>query len=486
LLGYLLLLWSVVLVLFLPNGWATIWVASAATLLLAFDRRLGPLPAALLVMLALPVGRGSEVGLPHLAGIPVRVHDILPIIGVLLSLPAMSQRLRHPRDIDWMAVVPMIGFAVVGLTALALGLLGDAAARDITRDARWWGFYLIGILAVLTATRFSSVMRGVLWGLSLYVLILLIGLLMPVFHGGLKWYAYVYDPRMRLHYGQAIFLLVGVAYVAARATRRPSAPAFALIALFSAGVAVTLTRTLLVGAVATAWLVAIWVAVGLLPRAKRQSPSLIGRSLLRHGLPVVLAVLVGIAGGFGSYLGGLQIWHPVGTPAVGGRGSTRISEDRPIRPVLNRVFADTESTGIAAQTYGRLPSYAAAFVDTADAPLLGHGLGRLADVGWAWGGFRSHTAGAQPGVDNAYLTVGIKAGAVGIAAFGAMLLWPLLLLWHRRPARRLRAWYVPAWVAILGLTLLQSFAVSGYAPFVLGMLLVLPALGWSTRRSPAH
>ena len=89
------------------------------------------------------------------------------------------------------------------------------------------------------------------------------------------------------------------------------------------------------------------------------------------------------------------------------------------------------------------------------------GIGQLAEIPWAWGGFRAYTAGAQPGVDNAYLTVGLKAGALGVAAFAAMMLWPLRQL-MAPGLRRLRSWYAPAWLAVLGLTLIQSFAVSGY------------------------
>jgi O-antigen ligase len=139
------------------------------------------------------------------------------------------------------------------------------------------------------------------------------------------------------------------------------------------------------------------------------------------------------------------------------------------------VFDDTESSGFGAQAGGRFTSYGLAFADTAESPVVGHGIGQPARIPWAWGGFRAYTAGSQPGVDNAYLTVGLKAGAIGIATFAAMMLWPLRQLMARR-LRRLRGWFVPAWLALLGLMLLQSFAVSGYAPFVLATLLVLPGL----------
>ena len=38
------------------------------------------------------------------------------------------------------------------------------------------------------------------------------------------------------------------------------------------------------------------------------------------------------------------------------------------------------------------------------------------------------------------------------------------------------AWFAPAWLGVLGLTLIQSFAVSGYAPLTLSLLATLPLL----------
>ncbi len=474
----------IAVVLFLPNGWLPIWLAGGATLLLSFDRRLGPLPAALFVMLALPVGRGAEVGLPRIAGdVPVRAHDFVPMVGVALALPAILRRLRHPAQIQWMALLPIAVFGAVGLVALAMGVLGDQATRDVIRDARWWAFYAIGALVIIAGTARSSVMRAVIWGLTLYSLILIIGLLMPAFNGGLKWYAYSYDPRMRLHYGQAVFLLLAVGYVAARTAQRPSAARFALLALLSAGVAVTLTRALLAGAIGIAAFAAVWATLAYIRPESRHSLAAVVSMLSRRALPVVAAVAIGIGGGFGAYWAGIQIWEPT-FGAAGGGSSPSPTAARPVLPALNRIFEDSDSTGLAAQVGGRVASYGVAFVDTAEKPLFGHGLGELAQVPWAWGGFHAYTRGSEPGVDNAYLTIGLKAGAIGIAAFTAMVLWPLRLVTGPN-GRRMRAWFVPAWLGILGLTMIQSFAVSGYAPFALSLLLVLPVLGLPRRRSPA-
>jgi len=408
------------------------------------------------------------------------MHDAIALIGIVASLPAAATTLMGRRRIESSAVVPLAVFAAVGLLALGVGVIGDNAMRDVVRDARWWAFYAIGLLAVIAGTPRAAVMRALLWGLTIYATVILIGLLMPVFNGGLKWYAYSYDPRMRLHYGQAIFLIVAIAYAVRRLTIRPTWPAFALTALFAAAIGVTLTRTLLLGVVGVALVTAVAVAYEARHRAgSRLTPLLL--PIARASLPAVLATVVGVGGGFSAYVVGIQIWKPVGSAPASGRGAIPDAppEGRPVLENFQRVFGDNPSSGVAAQAGGRLVSYGAAFVDASEAPILGHGLGRLIEVPWAWGGVRAHTEGSQPGVDNAYLTVGIKAGALGIAAFIAMLLWSLRLAWRHR---RMRTWYVPAWLVILGLALTQSFAVSGYAPFVLSVLVVLPALFPTPRR----
>jgi hypothetical protein len=66
---------------------------------------------------------------------------------------------------------------------------------------------------------------------------------------------------------------------------------------------------------------------------------------------------------------------------------------------------------------------------------------------------------------------------VGITALGALLALPLLSLLRRNQVR-ITAWYLPAWLGVLALTLPQAFAMSGYAPFgisLLAVLLVLPS-----------
>jgi len=474
--GYGLLLWAIAIVLFYPNGWLPIALAAGAAGLLSFDSKLGPMPAALFVMLTLPVGRGSEVGLPRiLDDVPIRVHDVVPLVGIALAMPATVRQLTHARSIRWVAAVPFLIFAAVGLAALLIGVVGDQALRDIVRDARWWAFYGAGIVIVISGTRRPAITRAVVWGLTIYAAVLLIALLMPMFNGGLKYGAYAYDPRLRLHYGQAVFLLVAVAIVVDRYVRRPSIPTALLIVLLAAAVGVTLTRTLLAGLVGVAVVVAVWAAVQSRPRSSSWL-----RAVGVRAAPAVLVALLGIGVGFGVYQFGLRIWTPDWAYSDTSGVSGQPSSSRPVLPSLGRVFDDTENAGFGAQAGGRLSSYLLAFVDVSGAPVAGRGLGQLAHVPWAWGGFRAYTPGSQPGVDNAYLTVGLKAGALGIAAFAAMVLWPLRLV-VTRPLRRIRPWYVTSWLALLALMLIQSYAVSGYAPFVLAALIALPGLGRARR-----
>jgi len=469
--GYGLLLWAIAVVLFFPNGWLPIALAAGATALLSFDPKLGPMPAALLVMLTMPVGRGSEVGLPRiLEDIPIRTHDVVPLVGIVLALPATIRQLARPRTIRWTAAIPFAVFAAVGVLALLIGIVGDQALRDIVRDARWWAFYGAGLVIVLSGTPRAPIIRALVWGLTIYAAVLLIALLMPMFNGGLKYGAYAYDPRLRLHYGQAVFLLVAIAIIVARYVRRPTVSTALLMVLLAAAVGVTLTRTLLAALVGVVVLVAIWAAIQSRPRASSWFAALGFRAV-----PAVLVALLGIGVGFGVYQFGIQIWTPDWAYSTTSGVSGQPTSSRPVLPSFGRVFDETENSGFGAQAGGRLTSYVVALGATSEAPVVGHGLGQLASVPWAWGGFRAYTQGAQPGVDDAYLTVGLKAGALGIAAFAAMMLWPLREVMPRH-LRRLRPWYVPAWLALLGLMLIQSFAVSGYAPFVLAALIALPGL----------
>ena len=422
------------------------------------------------MMLAIPVGRGAEVGLATITDIPIRPHDLAALVGVALVLPgALAAVRRRPASLITPATVPFTVFLVVGLVALVIGVLDGNELRDIVRDSRWWSLYAVGLLALLARTPPAAVTRALIWGMTLYAVVIMIAMLLPGFGGGLKLGAYLYDERMRLHYGQAIFLLPLAAYAVTQAVRRPI-PWVAVLGLAAAAVSITLTRALIVTFLGVVLLALVWAVM----RARHAGDQHGGirSAILRLGPRIAvmaLATAIGLAGGVGVYSAGIRIWN--GMESGGGIG---LSSDRPAVDASSRLTG-REGTDLASQGVGRLPSYARAFVETSQSPLLGHGMGQLTFVNWVRGEFAGHTRNAQPGVDNAYLTAGIKAGAAGIAAITLLLLWPL-----RRflavPRRRMWAWYMPAWLGILALSLIESFAASGYAPFTLSMLIALPLL----------
>jgi hypothetical protein len=55
------------------------------------------------------------------------------------------------------------------------------------------------------------------------------------------------------------------------------------------------------------------------------------------------------------------------------------------------------------------------------------------------------------------------------------MLWPLWQAFRRR-RDRLAWWFIPGWLGVVGLSVTQSFATSGYGPFGLSLLVVLLAL----------
>lgn len=468
--GFIGLFLSLATLLVTFSGWLGVVLAGSTTLLLSFDRRLGPLPAAMLVMLALPVGRGAEVGLALVGDLPIRPHDAAAMVGVGLVLPGAIAAMRTPRRLVTPTTIPFTVFLLVGVVALVVGVLDGNAMRDIVRDSRWWALYAIGLLALLTRIGPAQIVRALVWGMTLYAALILVAMLLPGFAGGVKLGAYLYDERMRLHYGQAIFLLPVAAFAATRAVRQPL-PWIAVLGLAAAAASVTLTRALMATLVGVVLLALAW-SVLRAHRAGRGNArwATSARRLGPRAAGVVLALAVGLAGGIGVYSAGVRIWNGMETG-----GSVGPSTDRPVVDVTDRVTG-REGSDLESQGAGRLHSYTRAFVETSHSPLLGNGMGQLTFVNWVRGEFAGHTRNAQPGVDNAYLTVGLKAGAVGIAAVALLLLWPLRRFLAAR-RRRIWAWFVPAWLGVLALTLLESFAVSGYAPFALSLLAALPLLG---------
>ena len=132
---------------------------------------------------------------------------------------------------------------------------------------------------------------------------------------------------------------------------------------------------------------------------------------------------------------------------------------------------------------GRFVTYRSAVAVIRESPVIGSGLGTLVPIDFTFGGSRPNTPGMQPGVDDAYLTVAMKSGVLGFLVYAAMMAWPLWAIARRR-RDRMAWWFLPAWLGVLGLSLTQSFATTGYGPFGLALLhpLQLAAKAINTER----
>ena len=440
----------------LPPGWLQVGLAGLAFLLVARDRRFGVLGTATLLLLALPYDRAASNDLVRIASVPIRPHDLIAVVGLAASLPA-ALRLRRSGT-----ALVIGGFLAVGVFAFVLGVVLGNAPRDILRDARWWFLYAAGLLALGVPAARPRILRGLLLGATIFAAVAVLVVLLPAFEDGLKYRSLIYDkPVLRMQFGNSVFLIPATLYVARRWFGRPSWWAAAWLLLLCAGVALSVTRVLMLLTLACLVVGVAWW---------------LGRSQgrLRRGAAIVGLALAGMVLGLG-----VNLLHPVAgalvgiVPPIEGGGLF----DR----LTFQGSASTEAIGS-----GRFESYVNAVNRIRTSPVIGLGMGSLIDADFEFGGVETATPGKSPLVDNAYLTVGLKAGAVGIAALVVLLLWPLTA-WRRRHRDRVATWLLPAWLGVLGLTMTQSFATNGYSPFTLSLLIaVLGGLGYaSTRRSRA-
>ena len=440
----------------LPPGWLQIALASVAFVLVARDRRYGTLGAATLLLLALPYDRAASNDLVRIASVPIRPHDLIVGVALVASLPGIV-RVRPSGT-----ALVIGGFLAVGAVAFLLGVVAGNAPRDILRDARWWSLYAAGLLALGLPSARPRVLRGLLVGATIFGAVAVIVVLMPAFEDGLKYRSLIYDkPVLRMQFGNSVFLIPATLYVARRWFDRPSGWTTAWFLLLCAGVALSVTRVLILLTLAC-------IAIGVAWWARRSS----GR--VRRGVAIVGLALAGMVLGLG-----VNLLHPVAGAVVG-----------IVPPVEGGGLFDRltfqGSTGTAAIGSGRFETYVEALNRIGTSPVIGLGMGSLIDVDYEFGGVETATPGKSPLVDNAYLTVGLKAGAIGMAALAVLLLWPLTA-WRRRRRDRVTRWLLPAWLGVLGLTMTQSFATNGYSPFTLSLLIaVMGGLGYaSTRRSLA-
>ncbi len=414
---------------------------------LSRSRKLGPIAAGLLVFVAVPFGRAADNDLAELAGVPLRFHDGVILATGLLVLPSLRRATIRP------ALVPITGlWLVVGLVALIVGFTDGQAQRDILRDARWWMLYGLVPFVLWTGTTRSTIVRGLLVGATIYAVLLLVTAVLPAFDGGLKDRAITYDRGLlRLQFSNNTFVIVAAAWVLHRLLGAPSWPRAAWFALLGGGIALSLTR-MSIFALAGVVGLSVLIFIGEHLAARRTDRSL-GRVVVVGGF-----LAVAVAG----VMGGLV----VSAVSIGGGG------DDP----LARLFFQAPNSGLDAIARGRGATYAAAHELIAEQPFRGHGLGTLVQYTFTPGGARPSTLGMQPAVDNAYMTVAMKAGIVGAAAFVLLVGWPLVEV-MRRPRDRHRRWFGIAWLAVLVLTVTQSYASGGYGPFALAVLIAFMSLG---------
>jgi O-antigen ligase len=454
--GITCLLGAALSMILAPPSWVTLLLAAAATAVLASDRRFGWLGAGMLVVLALPYGRGADVLSLRVADIPLRAPDVAigaAVLGALAQMRGGSVRLRRAPP------ALFVGFALLagaGLMALAVGIAEGHPLRDVLRDARYWLLYFAGVLALAAGMSRDAVVRGLLMGATILAAVIVIAAALPAFDGGLKAQTLAYDRgTLRMQFSNSIFLLPAIAFGAHLMTRRFSVPVAAWLLLMLTAIILSLTR---MSILATALVLGL-VVLGALWQGRRS----LGRGpllrLLGIGATSALAVVLGMA----ISLGHLQLTQPVSGP-----GS---DHEDPIDRILGR-SGQSDLETILTSRAGRLATYGEAYQIIRSDPVTGAGLGRLVPTPYAYTSARAHVIGLQPGVDNAYLTFGVKAGIPGIVAIGGLMLWPLLAAF-RRSSRRLHYWLVPGWLGVGVLSLTQAFASSGYGPFGLSLLIVL-------------
>jgi O-antigen ligase len=434
-----------------PAGPLQIGLAVVAFALFARDRRHGILGAAVVVLLALPYDRAANSELLRIASIPVRPHDVVVGLALLGALPGL-------RRLSFSATSLALGaFLLAGVVALALGFIVDNEPRDILRDARWWFLYGIGLLAIGLPGRRAQIVRGMLVGATAFAVVAVLVTILPAFEDGLKYRSLIYDlPALRMQFGNSAFLMPAACYVGWRWVRRPSWATSGWFLLIFAALALSLTRVLILLALGSLVLALIWWW------RSRSAPG-------RRAVALLGMAVAGLA---------LGIAINVANPLVG----DLVGIESPVESggVFDRLTFGG-GTGADAIASGRLETYAEAISRTRTSPVIGLGMGALIDVDYEFGGDEFATPGKLPNVDNAYLTVGLKAGAVGIATLALLLLRPLAA-WRRRQRDRLTRWLLPGWLGILGLTMTQSFATNGYSPFVLSLLIVVLGVGYASSR----
>lgn len=436
----------------LPPNLLSVALGIVAVAGLSRDPRLGVLPAGFLALIAVPYGRAAENGLADIAGIPVRFQDGVVLAALVLALPS----LRHANLRSGISRL-IAAFFLIGVVGFVIGVVEGNAARDILRDSRWWALYGFGLLALWSGTDRRAIARGLLMGASLFAVVLIALVLLPPFAGALESRALTYDwGRLRLQFSNSIFIIPALAYVTSRVTVRPSRRDALWLLLLAVAIVLSVTRMSIVAGLGTVGLAFLWTAW---QHRSRLTPAI----AIRRGALIAGLLATSFVGALLLVTVGAAIEPP---RQAGGLDGTDSGE------IFDRILFQDPGSSVQAIERGRFATYWAAVEVIKEAPILGSGLGTLVPIDFTFGGSRPSTPGMQPGVDDAYLTVAMKTGVVATVVFALMMAWPLYAaLRHRRD--RVAWWFLPGWLGILGLSLTQSFATTGYGPFGLALLLVL-------------
>jgi hypothetical protein len=307
--------------------------------------------------------------------------------------------------------------------------------------------------------------------MTLFSILVVVAALLPAFPGGLKDQDLLYDRgTLRMQFGNSAFLLPAIAYVGWSVLIRRSLLDAGHLGLLIGAVILSLTRTSIGASALVLGLVclATWWA----SRRAGHLPRRIVGDVARLAVIASVAFVVGL---------GIDI---AGAPPPAQVATSDGTGEAPI----DRIFFQDDRSDIGSLALGRFPSYQAAAGVIIANPVFGAGMGSLTAVGYAYNPARAETIGQSPGVDNAYLTVGLKTGIPGMVVLLLLVLTSMLVAIRRGgPVAR---WYVPAWIGLLILSMTQAYAVSSYGPFAFALMLVYPCLqrGSSVERavSPAR
>jgi len=238
--------------------------------------------------------------------------------------------------------------------------------------------------------------------------------------------------------------------------------------LLSVAIVLSVTRMSIIAGLGTVGLAFLWAAW-------RHRAALHPTTFIARGAVLLATLVVATTVAVGSIV--------VGTLLAGTHNGTSTKTDA-TGDVVDRIFFQDPSSSVTAIEAGRFVTYRSAVAVIRESPVIGSGLGTLVPIDFTFGGSRPNTPGMQPGVDDAYLTVAMKSGVLGFLVYAAMMAWPLWAIARRR-RDRMAWWFLPAWLGVLGLSLTQSFATTGYGPFGLALLLVLIDLRPTIRRPVA-